>query len=345
MMTEKSIGIGIAGLSMGRTILSVNKNPESTMEVRGICELDESKLKKYSTEYRVGFTTREYDLLVARPDLDVIAVYTPDHFHAEHICKALEAGKHVLATKPMVNSREEAEKVLALSRKTNRHVMVGQTRRFLPDIMAAHQLWHSGAMGDPVFIQFSYVHDMRTVVNAPHRGWRKDPDKKKWLVGSVCHPIDLALWFGGEVDEVFATANHGGVLNERTGNNNFFLNLSFTNGAIGRVMALFSIIHPHSDLGQHAVCGTRGSIVNDHLTIEENGEQTERKLDIPEAQTNDKGNTESRLLAHFEDCLLNNRPPCPNAADASKTLAVSLAAEESLAAKRPVKVDTRWIGE
>ncbi len=344
-MKEKTIGIGIAGLSMGRTILSVNKNPESSMQVRGICELDETKLEKYSSEFNIGFTTTDFDRLIERPDLDVIAVYTPDHFHVEHICRALEAGKHVLATKPMVNSKDEAAQVLALSRKVNRQVMVGQTRRFLPDIMAAHQLWQSGAMGDPVFIQFSYIHDMRTVMNAPGRGWRKDPEKKKWLVGAACHPIDLALWFGGDVEEVYATANHGGVLEQRSGNNNFLLNLTFTNGAIGRVMSLFSIFHPHTDLGQHAVCGTRGSIVNSHLTIEENGEQTDRELDIPETQTSDKSNTESRLVTHLEDCLLNNRPPSPSAADASKTLAVSLASEESLATHRPVKVDTSWIEE
>jgi predicted dehydrogenase len=43
--------------------------------------------------------------MLANPDVDVVGIYTPDHLHADHIIRALEAGKHVIGTKPFIKHR------------------------------------------------------------------------------------------------------------------------------------------------------------------------------------------------------------------------------------------------
>ena len=345
-MSSDTIGVGVAGLSMGRHVLQVNRDPESRFQVRALCELDESRIEKYSREYNVGFATKEYSEMVSRPDIDAVAVYTPDHLHAEHILMALDAGKHVLVTKPMVNTREEASKVLSKASETGLKVMVGHTRRFLPDILAARALMENGTIGEPVFLQFGYVHDMRTVIHTPGREWRRDPNKKSWLVGSACHPIDLALWFGGEAVEVFATANNGKVLeDERKGNNNFLINLVFRNGAVGRVLALFSVVDPPKNLSLAAVCGTKGSIVGSVVSVDKEGKTEELPLEIPREIDNEKSSTEGRLIADFEQCIVQNRRPSPDAAEAAETLEIFLCAGESTERNRPVTPDYSWISE
>ena len=47
------------------------------------------------------FITEDYRELVARPDIDTIAVTSPDYCHEEHAVAALQAGKHVFCEKPM----------------------------------------------------------------------------------------------------------------------------------------------------------------------------------------------------------------------------------------------------
>src|ERR1035437_10758802 len=64
------------------------------------------------------------ELLRAFPDLDVLAVATPDPLHAEVILAALKAGAHVLTEKPMCLNIAEADRIIELARAKNRIVAV-----------------------------------------------------------------------------------------------------------------------------------------------------------------------------------------------------------------------------
>ena len=73
------------------------------------------------------------ELLRAFPDLDVLAVATPDPLHAEVILAALKAGAHVLTEKPMCLNIAEADRIIALARKQQRIVAVDMHKRYDPD--------------------------------------------------------------------------------------------------------------------------------------------------------------------------------------------------------------------
>ena len=67
------------------------------------------------------------------PDLDVMAVATPDPLHAEVILAALKAGAHVLTEKPMCLDIAEADQIIALAEKRKRIVAVDMHKRYDPD--------------------------------------------------------------------------------------------------------------------------------------------------------------------------------------------------------------------
>ncbi len=73
------------------------------------------------------------DLLRAFPDLDVLAVATPDHLHTPAILAALHAGVHVLTEKPMCLDLHEADEILTRAREKNRIVAVDMHKRYDPD--------------------------------------------------------------------------------------------------------------------------------------------------------------------------------------------------------------------
>jgi len=339
---QEDIGVGVVGLGMGRHVLHVNRDPASRLVVRGICDLDERKLADLAAAFDVELATTDYEELLGREDIRLIGVYSPDHLHCAQILAALAAGKHVLVTKPMVNTLAEAEQVIAAVRGSGRKLMVGQTQRFRPEYMAAKELVDSGRLGAPVFVETSYVHDMRPVLATPGRDWRRDPGKKDWLAGAACHPIDLARWFAGEVDSVTAFANNGGVLPGRAGDNNFVLNLKFRNGAIGRVLALFSVVQPPSGMHGLTFCGTRGSIAGDRVSMDGPDGVVKCDLEVPATQAKGHASETARILRHMAACIIEDRPPMIDAVQAARTLAVAVAAIESIATGRSAKPRTEF---
>jgi predicted dehydrogenase len=73
------------------------------------------------------------DILRVYPDIDVMAVATPDPLHAEVILAALKAGAHVLTEKPMCLDIAQADRIIELARAKNRIVAVDMHKRYDPD--------------------------------------------------------------------------------------------------------------------------------------------------------------------------------------------------------------------
>jgi predicted dehydrogenase len=73
------------------------------------------------------------DILREIPDLDVMAVATPDHLHTQPILAALEKGVHVLTEKPMCLTIHEADQIIELARAKNCVVAVDMHKRYDPD--------------------------------------------------------------------------------------------------------------------------------------------------------------------------------------------------------------------
>lgn len=67
------------------------------------------------------------------PDLDVLAVATPDHLHTQPILAALERSVHVITEKPMCLSIQEADQIIEAARKNNCVVAVDMHKRYDPD--------------------------------------------------------------------------------------------------------------------------------------------------------------------------------------------------------------------
>ncbi|HEY5914958.1 MAG TPA: Gfo/Idh/MocA family oxidoreductase [Verrucomicrobiae bacterium] len=73
------------------------------------------------------------NLLTDHPDLDVMAVATPDHLHTPVILDALKAGVHVIAEKPLCLDINEADQIIDLAGKQSRIVALDMHKRYDPD--------------------------------------------------------------------------------------------------------------------------------------------------------------------------------------------------------------------
>lgn len=337
-------GIGIVGLGlMGRGLLMDEQTKEEfgiQSEVRGISDEKQDLMDEFGNKYNIPFKTNNIDELINRKDIDIVGIYTPDHLHSEHCIKALEAGKHVICTKPMVTSVEDCVKIINLVRKNKLKFLVGQTCRFVPSFMYGKRMLDEGLLGDPIVVEASYVHDLRDVYDKTTWRWQAP---QKLIYGGACHPIDLVRWICGDIDEVFCYSNQGNLYGKFPEEDNFIISIKFKNGKIGRVLALYGIVHPPMPSLGLSIFGTKGSFVNDAAIIEGPGGYLDHKRVEAEKEMETRGAADHcyevvRYLKHFEDCIINNKKPEVDEVDGAKVIAVGEACLESMRTGRSVKV-------
>ena len=90
------------------------------------------------------------DILTAFPDLDVLAVATPDHLHTPAILAALKQGVHVITEKPMCLSLGEADEIIRLAAANDLVVAVDMHKRYDPDHLRIRDDI-AARIGDPLY--------------------------------------------------------------------------------------------------------------------------------------------------------------------------------------------------
>ncbi len=74
------------------------------------------------------FTTRDYNEILARKDVDAVIIGTPDHWHRRAAIDAMAAGKDVYCEKPMIHEYADGPLMIDAARKHNRILQVGSQR-------------------------------------------------------------------------------------------------------------------------------------------------------------------------------------------------------------------------
>lgn len=117
----------------------------SKYELIGFYDANPDYAKKIAEEF--GYTY--FDTIDALLDaVDVIDIVTPTLSHHECAKKAITKGKHVFIEKPITNTVEEAEELIALAKEHNVKGQVGHVERFNPAFMAVKDKINS-----PMFIE------------------------------------------------------------------------------------------------------------------------------------------------------------------------------------------------
>ena len=345
-----AIGVGVIGMNptnMGSTMTLLKDVPDLNYELRGICAKRAEVLEPYAQQIGIGFWTTDYRELVSRDDIDVIAVYSPDHLHAEHCLAAVEAGKHVLCTKPMVTNLDDAKQLVDLVKSKGIKFLVGQSMRFDLQFLTMRRFYDDGDLGEIMAAEAYYVHDMRPIYELTP--WRLSVPQDL-MFGGVVHPVDILRCFLGDVEEVHAYGTKGKLTPEFALPNNFFLNLKFSGGQIGRAMGLYDVVHPPMPMMQVSLYGTKGSMIGDFT--DNKGGQVKIMLDKmtareplrmtcpPETDTSvyGHGQTVIRYMRHLQQCLEGDLEPMPNVVEGAKSVVVGVAAWESIRKGRPVQV-------
>jgi len=153
--TSERLGFGVVGYGYWGPNLARNIAESDDFRLLGLCELDEDRIADFQSRYSEVKVEREFDAMLADPDIDAVAVATPPVTHHGLAKRALEAGKHVLVEKPLAVGSAQAVELIQLSREVDRVLMPGHTFVYSPAVNKVDELIREEVLGEIYFVTSS----------------------------------------------------------------------------------------------------------------------------------------------------------------------------------------------
>lgn len=345
-MKNEKLRLGILGLGEGRSTMSAALSSDK-IELVKICDRNLSLCKMRAKEFDFHLYTTEYQELLDDKNIEAIAIYTPDHLHAEHISLALNAHKHVVCTKPLIDDLQKAIDLIELQQEVSKKVFVGQSSRFFEPMRKQHLDYEQGLIGELVSVESYYNADHRWFLEKP---WARE-ERFKWLYGGLSHPVDFIRWYMPDIEQVMGygmlstNGKAGGLKNADTMQFIF----KSTDGRIARVSGAYGGPVTPADRDSEMSCvlrGSHGCSQGDYMDLryaitDKNGEERiqtwENKLKHYfrfEGKSHHAGEYEN-YLNYFADSIRMDFIAYPDLKEGIGTIVLLKAMEKSLASGKP----------
>jgi predicted dehydrogenase len=343
--------VGI-GWCASQHIAAFQHNPQTV--VTWLCGRDADRtrasLQKYNLDVPTARITTDYERLLTAPDVDVIAIATPNHLHAAEAVAAAQAGKHLLLEKPTGLDAAELVRIRDAVRAARVRTIVSFELRYNPFLKFARWLRADGWLGNLRFARTQYL----SHVTDWYSGWdwvRTRESGRSHLLAAGCHAVDALRWCSGcEAREVSALHTHFTPGYEWP--TSIMVNLALEGGALGHVSSSTDFMMPYTFLVD---------LMGDRATLRQNLLQwIDTPIDLEalraanpfpdvglEAAADDRGRPAIRIRCTMPDsadvthhpfqaeidelvaCVLDDRETSISVHDAQKTMEVCLAADAS----------------
>ena len=216
MAEKKPLNVGMVGYGfMGRTHSNafgkVNQFFDLAYQpvLKAICGRDNDKTHGFASNWGYQSYETDWRALIARKDIDLIDIASPNDTHAEIAIAAAQAGKMVMCEKPLGRNAGEAVKMTEAVEAAKVPNMVWYNYRRVPAVTLAKQLIDEGRLGKIFHYRAKFLQDWTISADLPQGGaglWRLDAG----VAGSgvtgdlLAHCIDTAMWLNGSIDKVSA---------------------------------------------------------------------------------------------------------------------------------------------
>ena len=147
-----SLGIAVVGAGYWGPNLVRNFRNSPDWDLVAVCDLDEARARKVIGSRSTIEVETSLDRLLARDDIDAVALATPARTHSAIARAALEAGKHVLVEKPLADSYAEAARMVDTARDRGLVLMTDHTYCYTPVVERIRELIAEGVLGDILFV-------------------------------------------------------------------------------------------------------------------------------------------------------------------------------------------------
>jgi predicted dehydrogenase len=296
-------------------------------------------VRRTAEQYGVEWTT-SYEAVLARKDVDMVQICTPDPLHCEQTVLAARTGKHVLCQKPIACSLDELRRMRQAVKESGIYFQAAQNMRWTARSMRMKGLIDQGAIGDVAQVTIS---TKGRFYSYPANSIYRQPGGPHQFLHNGVHMVDLASWLTRSLPvEVYGQSTRHYPADNKLPCDNFTVtNIRFASGAFGLVEQNQMMIEPEGFPPRERVfiAGTKGNLLagdREGFTVESfrGGRVT------MEAPSNaDAVASFARLIGDFARRILDGKPPDIPIEHSMATVAACLLAVESAESGSPMKVE------
>lgn len=260
-MSQLNVGVVGLGWVAGAHIATFNKIPGA--KVTAVCSRRELNETAISAQYGTPLKAyRDYEAMLADPEIHIIDICTPHPLHAEQAIAAAKAGKHLIIEKPISISYEDAVAVRKAIHEANVKTCVCFEVRFSQQATVIQSIIQEGLLGELHYGEADYYHGIGPWYGQFPWNVKKDFGGSSLLTAG-CHALDALLMFmDSEVEEVTSYSNRSSspIFEPYEYDTTLVTLLKFKNGKIGKVASVVDCLQPYY-FHIHLV-GSEGSILD-----------------------------------------------------------------------------------
>lgn len=200
MASTHPIGVGIVGYGLaGRYFHAPFIAAVEGLRVAAIATSRADRRAAATTGYPEATVVATLDDMLARPDVDIVVVASPNKTHVPLSIRALEAGRHVVTDKPIATEVSDAERLVDAAARTGQVLSVYHNRRFDGDFLTVRSLVETGTLGPIDSLE------SRFEIGVPlAEAWREEADQAGGPHRDLgAHLVDQALLLFGDPVRVF----------------------------------------------------------------------------------------------------------------------------------------------
>ena len=336
MTDTPGIAVHGAGWVAGEYIKAFARNPHC--RVRVVNSRREASARARLAEAGVeADVATDYEGVLRRPDVDVVAVCTPSDRHPDDTVAAAAAGKHLVIEKPVALDLPNLRRMRAAVRRAGVRSVVGFVLRWNPLLATVKALIDDGVLGRIFLAETGYFHD----IGPWYRGYAWATTRAaggSTMLFSGCHAVDALRWLAGEVTEVSAYETRGHNRDYEYAPS-VVASLKLAGGGVGVVAASFEVPMPYTFPVQ--LHGTEGAFRDGRLYSTARFPGPTDGIRIPSVGPDSGDVTHHPFqgeVDRFVACVRDGRESHCNLDDAVKTHEVCLAIDRSAAGGQPVRL-------
>ncbi len=340
------VKIGLIGSQFEAEIHVESFKMVADAEVVAVASPTEEHVKAFAVKHGIPHWFTDYKKLLGMDEIRLVALSVPNDLHCSVTFDCASAGKHVIVEKPFAMNLREADRMLEACRRAGVKCMYAEELCFTPKYVRVKQLADEGAFGRVYLVKQSEKH------NGPHAAWFWDVKRSGGGVtmDMGCHAMEFFRWFYGKPKAVSVLADMDTfVHSDKTrGDDNATIIVRFENGAEGIAEESWARAGGMDDRVE--VFGSEGcAYANLHMG---NAIQTYSETGygyVVEKATRSRGWTYAtweeiwnygfpQEMAHFVDCVKNDKAPMETGEDGRAVLELVFAAYASAGQGRRIEL-------
>lgn len=350
---KKQVGVGIIG---SQFIASIHAEALKTVDdafIIAVMSPNEVHVKEFAKKHHIPNWFTNIDEFLALDELDMVIVGAPNDLHCQLTVKAANAKKHVVVEKPLCLNLEEADLMIETCKRNKVKLMYAEELCFAPKYVRLKSLLDEGALGYPVLFKQSEKHD------GPHAPHFYDVERSGGgvMMDMGCHAIQFFRWLNPDaaIVSVYAQMQTSVHRDKTKGDDNSVLILEFSNGVTAIAEESWTKKGGMDDKAE--IHGSEGVAYADVLQGNSILTYSEKGIDYAVEKAGDTKGWSFTMyeeiwnygfpqeMAHFVDCVKNDRRPLVTGEDGKAVLEVLFAAYASAGeAKKitmPFKTDAK----